>query len=78
MSCYLLNFPRPVGVEPKIYLKRPKIEPRDFISDDGEMFTDPFSIPEVLEFKNIEAAMKYLINFNSSDEYLAVISVQQS
>lgn len=52
MNCYVLVYPRPIGVEPTIYLTKPQIE-------DSE---DPF-LPFVQEFNNEIEAARYIKDY---------------
>lgn len=58
--CYLLNYPRPIGLEPTIYLTKPYTEPLD---EDGwapeliECYTFSDALSRIMHF-NIELALK--------------------
>jgi len=70
---YLLNFPRPVGVEPTIYVHKPVFQPEAVEVEEGHFLTDPYTDPEVLEFNSVKEAIEHIVSFNGTDEYLANI-----
>jgi len=73
---YLLNFPRPIGIEPTIYLKNPIIEPIICEVELGYFLEDPYSNPEILEFNSIFDTLTCILSFNSTDDYLKNIKVE--
>ena len=75
MKYYLLNFPRPIGVEPCVYIHRPEIVPVVVEVEPGHVEVDPYTDPEILEFDSIKEAIQHIVDFNGSDEYLVNIKV---
>lgn len=66
MKYYLLNFPRPIGVEPKIRSIKPNIEEQD----------DWCGGPDVEEYDSIALALVRIMNFNSTDDYLKHLEIE--
>lgn len=60
MKVYVLDYPRPIGMEPTIYFVKP------IVDSESE---NPFE-PEVLEFDSPREARDAIIRFNGSWEYL--------
>ena len=56
--CYLLNFPRPVGLEPTIYLSKPKLDPNG--QDENPWH------PDVEECYSFTEALSRILHFNLS------------
>lgn len=75
MKYYLLNHPRPIGLEPRVYQQRPEISPEIVEVEPGYFLTDPYSDPEILEFTCLKEALLAVVNFNSSDSYLESLTV---
>ena len=75
-KAYLLSFPRPIGLEPTIYLTKPKIGEPEVIEVEPDYFmSDPFE-PEILEFDNVFEAKAAIVRFNGTEEYLSQLKVK--
>ncbi len=72
---YLLNFPRPIGVEPTVYLTEPIITPIVVEVEEGYFLTDPYSDPTVLEFNSMKDTLNAIIEFNGTDDYLKNLKI---
>ena len=66
MKTYVLNYPRPVGVEPRISFVKP---------DWDEEVDDSGYGPSLLEFNSVKEALQYIIDFNDSCEYLKMLTI---
>jgi hypothetical protein len=64
--CYLLNFPRPVGLEPTIYLTKPNIEELQVqgYEDDGLPVSGCFWGPDIEEYYEFSHALNRIMHFN--------------
>lgn len=52
--CYLLNHPRPIGLEPTIYLSKPEL---------GDGCDNPWH-PDIIECRSYQEALSRLMHFN--------------
>lgn len=75
--CYTLNFPRPIGVEPTVYLKRPNITPT-IVKNPEWSGIDPYSDPEIIEHATVMGALKYIIDFNWNCQYLKELKIKDN
>lgn len=49
---YIINFPRPIGIEPKIYLQRPPVAVVEEVEvEPGHFMSDPWGDYEIIEFE---------------------------
>lgn len=56
--CWLLNYPRPIGLEPTIYLTKPN--PEEGYEDDES----PFEAPTIIECYSYTDALSRILHFN--------------
>jgi|WetSurMetagenome_2_1015567.scaffolds.fasta_scaffold92225_5 hypothetical protein len=75
---YLLNFPRPTGIEPTVYLYKPNIKPEVVEVEPGYFLEDPYSNPDVLEFNSIKEAVLYIVDWNGDTEYLKHLKIKEN
>ena len=54
--CFLLNYPRPLGLEPTIYLSQPALPPI-------ETYEDPW-YPEIVPCHSFQDALSRILHFN--------------
>lgn len=74
-KCYLKCYPRPVGLEPTIYLYKPEVCKEVVEVEPGYLLEDPFSNPEVSEYRSIEDALIEILKFNPNDDYLSNLKI---
>jgi hypothetical protein len=72
---YLLNFPRPIGIEPTVYTTKPEITPEIVEVYPGHFEADPYTDPNILEFYSVKQAIEYIIEFNGTDDYLKKLRI---
>lgn len=66
---FVLHYPRPIGVDPSIYLTKPQFDTTYEI--DGEIFDLPFS-PEIIEFESEFLARQYIKENYSGEEKITL------
>lgn len=60
---YLINYPRPIGIEPKIYLQRPpEAVVEEFEVEPGYFMSDPWGDYEIIEFESEFLARQWVKN----------------
>lgn len=60
MKVWLICYPRPIGIEPKIYKEKPQIPSAELVEvEPGYFLSDPF-FPSIEEFENELAARRYM------------------
>lgn len=66
---YLLNFPRPIGLEPTIYQIKPEIIPESVEIEPGCFDIDPYSNPDIIECRTIMEALITILKYNHTESY---------
>lgn len=61
--CYLLNYPRPIGLEPTIYLSCPKIDYTPVEVEPG-YFMEDCQLPEIVPCYSFSDALSRIMHFN--------------
>lgn len=74
---YLLNFPRPTGLEPTIYRNKPIIKPETVEIEPGYFLEDPYTNPDIESYNSIYEAIKAITEYNNNDDYLSLLKIEE-